>query len=457
MFEKSKRMHLVGIGGSGMSGIAEVLVNLGHKVTGSDLKKTKVTIRLEELGAVIFYEHKRENVRDVDVVVVSTAINNENPEIQEAEEKKIPIIPRAEMLAEIMRLKYAVTVAGSHGKTTTTSIIASILTHAKLDPLVVNGGILNSLGSSVRMGKGELVVAEADESDGSFLLLSPTLSVVTNIDKEHLDYYKTMDALIEAYVKFINKIPFYGLAALCLDDGNIQSIIPSVKKKFFTYGLKSQADIKALNIELKGTKSEYEIIAFGENMGKTVLNVPGIHNVCNSLAAFGIARELNVSPETIKEALAEFGGVRRRFQIKGNIDNILIVDDYGHHPTEIQATLNAARGGFDRRLIAVFQPHRYSRTQLLIEEFYRAFYQADILVITDIYSAGEKPITGVSSQNIAEGVRKYGHKNVIYIPDRNSIVETVIPLLQKNDLVITIGAGDITRISDDLVEALKNK
>ncbi|MBI4650647.1 UDP-N-acetylmuramate--L-alanine ligase [Candidatus Desantisbacteria bacterium] len=457
MFKKVKHIHMVGIGGSGMNGIAEVLINLGYKVTGSDMKKTKITLRLEELGAEIIYEHKPENISNADVVVISTAINTENPELKEAVEKKIPIIPRAEMLAEIMRMKYAVTIAGSHGKTTTTSLIASILANANMDPLVVNGGILNSLNSSVRMGKGELVVAEADESDGSFLLLSPTLTVITNIDKEHLDYYKTMDALREAYIKFVNKIPFYGCAALCLDDENIQSIIPHIKKKYFTYGLKTQADIKASNIQFKATKSEYEITAFGKNLGKVVLNVPGIHNICNSMAAFGIGLELGIEPEVIKQGLMEYSGVRRRFHIKGEFGGIMVVDDYGHHPSEIQATLNAARTGWNRRLIVIFQLHRYSRTLLLEEEFKRSFYQADILIITEIYPAGEKPIPGVSALNIAEGVKKHGHKNVLFVPDKAKIIETLLPLLKKDDIVITLGAGDVTYISDELVEKLKIK
>ncbi len=457
MLKKVKQIHFVGIGGSGMSGIAEVLLNQNYRITGSDLKKTNITSRLENMGANIIFEHKRENVIGADVVVVSTAVKDDNPEIQEAREKKIPIIPRAEMLAEIMRMKYAVTIAGSHGKTTTTSLIASILAYAGMDPLMVNGGILNSLNSSIRMGKGELVVAEADESDGSFLLLSPTLTVVTNIDREHLDFYKTMDALRDAYIKFVNKIPFYGSAVLCLDDENVQIIIPKIKKKYITYGLKTQADIKAANIKLNWIKSEYEIIAFGKNMGKVELNVPGIHNVCNSLAAFGIGLELEIDPEIIKKGLKDFTGVRRRFQIKGEIEGIIVIDDYGHHPTEIHATLNAARVGFEHRLIVIFQPHRYSRTQLLEEEFCRSFYQSDILVITDIYAAGEAPLENISAKKIAEGAQKYGHKNVIYVPERTKIVSAILPILKKGDLVLTLGAGDITYVSDELVDALKKR
>ncbi|MBI5206503.1 MAG: UDP-N-acetylmuramate--L-alanine ligase [Candidatus Firestonebacteria bacterium] len=449
MFNKINKIHLVGIGGSGMCGIAEVLLNLGYHVTGSDIKKTSVTERLVTLGAVINYEHKEENVLSSDVVVVSTAINYENPEIKEAKEKKIPIIPRAEMLAELIRMKYAITIAGSHGKTTTTSLMANILAYANMDPMVVNGGILNSLNSSVRMGNGELVVVEADESDGSFLLLSPTLTIVTNIDKEHLDFYKTMDALREAYVKFINKIPFYGCSALCLDDENVQSIIPQVKRKYFTYGLKTQADIRASNIQSKGMRSEYEVIAFGNNMGKVTLNIPGIHNVCNSLACFGIGLELNVDPENIKQGLANFSGVRRRFQIKGEINGIMIVDDYGHHPTEIKATLNVG-SGFGRRLIVIFQPHRYSRTKLLLDEFAKCFDLADEVVITDIYPASEQPIEGITGERLKDKIKEHSpDKQVVFVP-RTDIVNYAAAAVKAGDLIITLGAGDITKICDEL-------
>ncbi|MBM4305425.1 MAG: UDP-N-acetylmuramate--L-alanine ligase, partial [Deltaproteobacteria bacterium] len=407
MYRKGKirNIHFVGIGGIGMSGIAEVLLNLGYRISGSDMKETEVTRRLQTLGCDIDYGHRRENVKEADVVVVSSAVRPNNPELEVAEERLIPVIPRAEMLAELMRMKVGIAIAGTHGKTTTTSLIATVLGAAGFDPTVVIGGRLNSIGSNAKLGQGEFLVAEADESDGSFLKLMPTIAVVTNIDPEHLDYYKGIEEIKEAFLHFLNKIPFFGLAVLCLDHPNIQSLLPKLKKRFTTYGLTAQADFHAEEIEFDGLSAAFEVLYHREKVGRLRIRMPGLHSVYNALAAVATAFELDIPFKTVQEALKDFGGIQRRFQIKGEKKGVLIVDDYGHHPVEIIATLKAAKTGWKRRVIAVFQPHRYTRTQTLFQDFLAAFYDADILILTDIYAAGEDRIEGIESKGLFEGIR----------------------------------------------------
>ncbi len=456
MYRKRKiqRIHFVGIGGIGMSGIAEVLLNLGYQISGSDLKESEVTRRLQSLGCEVFYGHRRENVKEVDVVVVSSAIRNGNPEVEVAEERRIPVIPRAEMLAELMRMKYGIAIAGTHGKTTTTSLIATVLAAAGLDPTVVIGGRLNSIGSNARLGQGEYLVAEADESDGSFLKLMPTIAVVTNIDPEHLDYYSGIEEIKETFLNFLNRIPFYGLAVLCLDHPNIQSLIPRLKKRFTTYGLTTQADFQAKEISFEGLSTSFDVIHHRQVIGRLKIRMPGIHNVYNSLATLAAAFELDIPFDTVREALRDFSGIQRRFQIKGEKRDILIVDDYGHHPVEIKATLRAARAGWERRIIVVFQPHRYTRTKALFGEFLTAFNEADVLILTEIYPAGEDPIEGIEAKALFEGIRDYGHKDVTYLSDKKEIVDHLLRIVRAGDMVMTLGAGDIWQVSDELMRRL---
>jgi UDP-N-acetylmuramate--alanine ligase len=437
-----------------MSGIAEVLHNMGHLVTGSDIKSSETTRHLEGLGIRVAIGHHPEHVQGADVVVRSSAVGLENPEIVAARQQLIPVIPRAEMLAELMRLKYGVAVAGTHGKTTTTSMVATVLTKGGLDPTVVIGGRLGSLGANAKLGRGDFLVAEADESDGSFLKLSPSIAVVTTIDAEHLDYYRDLEHIQETFLQFINKVPFYGLAVLCLDQENIQALLPRVEKRFITYGLRSQADITAKEITLQGMGSEFVLVSRHESLGKFRLRVPGIHNVSNALAAVTVGLDLEIDLEAIREALEEFTGVDRRFQIKGEVRGVLVVDDYAHHPAEIQATLNAAKDGFGRRVVAIFQPHRYTRTTLLLREFLTAFYQADVLVVTEIHAAGEPIIPGVSGRQIAEGALQHGHRNVTFIPDKEAIPGLLLPELQPGDMVITMGAGDVWKVGEELLRLL---
>jgi UDP-N-acetylmuramate--alanine ligase len=456
MFKKIKHIHFVGIGGIGMSGIAEVLLNLGYKVSGSDMKASDTTERLKKLGGEIRIGHRAENVASPHVVVISSAVTRDNVEVVAAREKQIPVIPRAEMLAELMRLKYGVAIAGAHGKTTTTSMVATVLAAGGIDPTVVIGGKLNSLGTNAKLGQGEFLVAEADESDGSFLKLSPTIAVVTTIDEEHLDYYKDITEIKTAFLTFINKIPFYGVSVLCLDQPHIQSLIPQVQKRYQTYGMSSQADYQARDVSLRALGSTFKVMNHVLDLGMFELSVPGVHNINNSLAAIVVARELGIDIEIIRKALKDFSGVQRRFQIKGEVNGITVVDDYGHHPTEVKATLAAAASGMDRRVVVVFQPHRYTRTQHLLEDFFTSFNQADKLVIMDIYAAGEQPIPGVTGQALYEGIKKYGHKDVAFIPDRGHIIEQLAGTLKTGDLVLTLGAGDVWKIGEQLLERLKN-
>ncbi len=457
MFKKIKHIHFVGIGGIGMSGIAEVLLNLGYKVSGSDMKDSDTTERLKRLGGEVFIGHRAENITSPHVVVISSAVKKDNVEVAAAREKQIPVIPRAEMLAELMRLKYGVAIAGAHGKTTTTSMVATVLAAGGIDPTVVIGGKLNSLGTNAKLGQGEFLVAEADESDGSFLKLTPTIAVVTTIDEEHLDYYKDINEIKDAFLEFINKVPFYGVAVLCLDQGHIQSLIPSVQKRYLTYGMSTQADYQAKEVSLQPLGSRFKVAHHGRDLGWFELAIPGIHNVSNSIAAIVVARELDVDLEVIRRALKEFSGVQRRFQIKGEAGGILVVDDYGHHPTEIKATLAAAKAAPGRRVVAVFQPHRYTRTQHLLKEFFTAFNQADTVVIMEIYAAGEQPIPGVSGQAIYEGIKRHGHKDAVFIADKDKVVDHLAGVLRKGDLVLTLGAGDVWKLGERFLERIKHE
>ena len=456
MYGKIRTIHFVGIGGIGMSGIAEVLLNLGYQVSGSDLRESDITRRLTSLGGRIAYGHLPENIGEADVVVTSTAVKADNPEVLEAQRRLIPVIPRAEMLAELMRMKYGIAVAGTHGKTTTTSMVATVLSHGGVDPTAVIGGKLDSLGSNAKLGQGKFLVAEADESDGSFLHLSPTIAVVTNIDADHLDYYSGLDEIKDIFVDFINKVPFYGLAVLCLDDANIQEIIPRVKKRFTTYGLQNQADYQAINIVHEAGGTAFDVVKRGEVLGRISFRMPGRHNVLNALSVVAVAMELGLDFSVITEGFKDFGGVQRRFQIKYDQD-VMVVDDHGHHPAEIKATLAAARAGWQRRVVAVFQPHRYSRTKFLLEDFATAFYQCDYLLVTDIYAAGEAPIEGVSAELLAQKVAGHGHKNAHYVGDRDLLTAHLMAAVQPGDIVITLGAGDVWKVGEGLIRLLKDR
>ena len=455
MFKKIRHIHFVGIGGIGMSGIAEVLHNLGYAVSGSDARESETTRRLRSLGIRIAIGHAAGNINGADVVVRSSAVALDNPEVVVARQRLTPVIQRGEMLAELMRLKYGVAVAGTHGKTTTTSMVASVLARGGLDPTIVIGGRVGALGSNARLGQGDFLVAEADESDGSFLKLSPTIAVVTTVDAEHLDYYRDLDAIKDAFVAFINKVPFYGVAVLCLDQEHIQALLPRVEKRFVTYGLRAQADLMARDVRFKGMHAEFEVALKHQPLGRVRLRVPGLHNIYNALAAVAVGLDLEIEFPAIRDGLAEFAGVDRRFQVKGEVDGILVVDDYGHHPAEIRATLSAAKSGFGRRTVVLFQPHRYTRTQALLQEFWTAFYEADLLVVTEIYPAGEAPIAGVSGAQIAEGAKDRGHRAVRYVPEREAVAEAVLAELQPGDLVITLGAGDIWRVGEEILQRLQ--
>ncbi len=460
MFKKFQHIHFVGVGGIGMSGIAEVLLNLGYKVSGSDVKRSAITDRLESLGGKIYEGHEAANIEGAQVVVISTAVRPDNVEVMEAARRQIPVIPRAEMLAELMRLKYGIAVAGSHGKTTTTSMIAMVMERGGFDPTVVVGGRLNMLGSNAKLGSGDFMVVEADESDKSFLKLSPTIAIVTNIDREHLDFYKDLDEIREHFVQFVNKVPFYGAVIICLDDQNVQAIIPHITRRIVTYGLSAQADISAGQVEVSRDSfgSTFTVRRRGEELGRIRLNVPGAHNICNALAAVGVGLDLEMNFAAIAEALESFRGAERRFQIKGQVmknggserDGVLVVDDYGHHPTEIRATLAAAKS-VGRRLIVLFQPHRYTRTQALREEFARSFYDADVVLLTDIYAASEDPIPGVTAQALAEEIERFGHRNVRYIGGVDAGARALAEVAQAGDLVLTLGAGNVWRAGEEFI------
>jgi UDP-N-acetylmuramate--alanine ligase len=452
-----KHIHFIGIGGIGMSGIAEVLISLGYTVTGSDLKAGDNTRRLDGLGARTWAGHRAENIRGADVVVFSSAVMPDNPEIVEARAHGIPVIARAEMLAELMRLKYGIAIAGSHGKTTTTSLVATVLSGAGNDPTVIIGGKLNAIGTNARAGSGDLLVAEADESDGSFLKLTPTIAVITNIDPEHLDHHGSFEALKTAFVEFAQRIPFYGLAVVCLDHPGVQEILPRIDRRHVTYGTNPQADYVASDARFAGTTTTFRVTRRGEDLGIFEVRVPGQHNVLNCLAVIAVADELDVPADKVRHALANFEGVQRRFTIVGDVNGITLVDDYGHHPAEVEATLLAAKSGFKRRVIAAFQPHRYTRTRDLFHEFTRAFNLADVLVITDVYAAGEAPIAGATGERLAEAIRRHGHRHVVYEPDKHKIADRIEALLQPGDMVIALGAGDINQSVRTLTQRLTEK
>ena len=449
MFHKINKIHFVGIGGIGMSGIAEVLLNLGFTVTGSDVRKSDITVSLESLGAQVFYGHRSENVQDVHVVVVSSAVRTDNPEVQEAKRRLIPVIQRAEMLAELMRMKYSVAVAGAHGKTTTTSLVASILRKGGLDPTCVIGGRLNSLGTNAKLGSSRYLVAEADESDGTFLILFPTIAVVTNIDLEHLDFYKDIDEIKAAFLAFVNKVPFFGLVILCIDNENLASLIPSLKRRYTTYGLSGSADLRAVDLRHEGFNTRFRVMHRGRKLGDINLSTPGVHNVVNALAAVAVGLELDVPFATMREALEEFSGIHRRLELKWN-NGIKLIDDYGHHPTEIRATLSAIRSMWKGRIIVAFQPHRYTRTKALLDEFVVSFGDADVLIVTEIYAASEERIEGVSGSLLADRVRSGGHGNVQFLATKEEVVRAVTEQARPGDMVVTLGAGDIYKVGEEL-------
>ncbi len=458
MLKNFNKVHMIGIGGIGMSGIAEVLLAMNFKVSGSDRSLSEVTDRLVSLGAEIFEGHSETNLKDVDVVVYSSAVTFDNVEIQEALRRKIPVIKRSEMLAELMRLKYGIGIAGTHGKTTTTSMVGLVMLEAGFDPTVIVGGKLSGLGgTNARLGKGDFIVVEADEFDRSFLQLSPVIAAITTLEKEHLDIYKDLDDIKQAFVEFANKVPFYGFVVLCLDEEGLKEILPQINRKIITYGTSAQADVRAFDISFNQTQSKFKVKYNGQFLGEIELNVPGIHNVRNSLVAITIAKELGVDFEKIKLALKKFTGVYRRFEIKANINGIMVIDDYAHHPTEVSATLSAIRSGWDRRVIAVFQPHLYTRTRDFYLDFAKSFLDSDVFICTDIYPAREIPIQGVTGQLITDSAEKFGHKNVIYVPDKNDIPSKLLEIVQPGDIVITMGAGDIWKYGDEFIKKLESK
>jgi UDP-N-acetylmuramate--alanine ligase len=441
-----RHVHFIGVGGIGMSGLAEILRTLEFDVSGSDLREGENTRNLQRLGVRIDVGHRAENVHGADVVVYTSAVNPENPELVEARRHGIPAIARAEMLAELMRVKYGIAIAGSHGKTTTTSLVATILRAAGFDPTVVVGGRMASLSSNARLGAGDLLVAEADESDGSFLRLTPTIAVVTNIDPEHLDFYKTHEAVKEAFVAFLEKVPFYGLSVLCLDHPHVQDLLPRVQRRHVTYGVSPQANYSARNITFRGLSTSFVAYRRGEPLGEFTVRMPGQHNVLNTLAAIAVADELEVPLDAMKEALSTFHGVARRFSIVDEVEGVTLVDDYGHHPAEIEATLSAARNAYDKRVLVAFQPHRYTRTESLWDDFTRSFNKADVVLVCDIYAAGEKPIPGISSERLATAIAEHGHGAVRYVRDRAELAAELARQARPGDVVIALGAGDVNKV-----------
>lgn len=470
MFERYRVIHFVGIGGIGMSGIAELLHNLGYEVTGSDLRESETTRRLRGLGIKILIGHKAENVDDAHVLVQSSAVSDNNPEVLEAKRKSIPLIPRAEMLAEIARLKYGILVAGTHGKTTTTSLISTLLEYGGLDPTIVIGGRLKATGSNARLGQGAFLVAEADESDGSFLKLSPTIAIVTNIDREHMDFFKTIDSLKEAFLHFINKVPFYGVSIICIENEHVRELLPHIHRRYITYGLTHEAEVYAENIKKSFTSVTFDVFYKGERIQDFELPMPGAHNVLNCLAAIVIALVLKMHVSLIREALKDFRGVQRRFELKGEVHGIRVFDDYGHHPAEIKATLRAAKEGLliekhnlrgssrhKGRLFVLFQPHRYTRTKDLMRDFSSSFHDADALILLDIYSAGENPINGVNSAALMRRIRKRGVDSVLYIKDKAKAIDHIVSHIRRGDMLITLGAGDVWKVGEAVLQKLRGK
>ena len=422
-------------------------------MSGSDLRRTETTDHLTTLGARVYYQHEAEQIAGADVVVMSPAIPPQNPEIIAAKQRKIPVIRGAEMLAEIMRMKFSVAVSGTHGKTTTTAMTAAVLD--KLDPTVVVGGKLVSLGSHARIGRSKMMVVEADEAYGSIEKFFPTVAVVTSVDADHLDYYNSVEEIGETFLKFINKVPFYGSAVLCLDQENIQQLIPRVEKRYTTYGIETGADVIAEQIQVEGPTSRYYVRAHGKSLGAVHLKMPGHHNISNSLAAMTVGLELEVPFDQAREAIESFQGVHRRFEIIGQVNDIIVVDDYAHNPAKLKATFRAVRQSYNRRVVAIFQPHRYQRVKHLAEEFSRSFYQTDVLIVSSIYGAGEAPVEGVTAEKLARAIQAHGHRHVNYIPNKDEIVDALVELVQPNDIVITVGAGDIWQVGRALLEKLR--
>jgi UDP-N-acetylmuramate--alanine ligase len=456
MFFRPQHLHFTGIGGIGMSGIAEVLLNLGYQISGSDVKLSPITDRLAAMGARVFEGHAASNIAGARALVVSSAVEEQNPEVQEARRLQIPVIPRGELLAELMRLKYGIAVAGSHGKTTTTSMTATILNFAGLDPTVVVGGRVGTMGgSNARVGRSDFLVVEADESDGSFLKLAPIVAVVTNVDREHLDHYPTLDAIRAAFLEFVNKVPFYGAAIVCLDDPNVQGMVPEIRRRTIAYGTTAQADVEAGDIACGPFVSEFSVRYRTTDLGRFTLRIPGRHNVLNATAAIAVAMELEVKPDVIREGLATFSGVDRRFQMRGKERGVTVVDDYGHHPTEIRATLDGARLCGFRRIHVLFQPHRYSRTFHLMDEFARSFAQADSVFVMDIYAASEKPIEGVTAEALADRIRQFGHRGVEYVGTIDRGVDALVAAAADGDLVLTLGAGNVWQAGEKVLERLR--
>lgn len=455
VFGRTRHIHMVGIGGIGMSGMAEILLLRGYQVSGSDQSKSETTDRLEELGANIFYQHAPENIEGADVVVYTSAVKaDENVETKEAMSRKIPVIKRSEMLAELMRTKYGIGIAGTHGKTTTTTMTGHVVQDGKFDPTIMVGGRVHSFDkTNAVVGKGDIIIVEADEYDRTFLKLSPSLVVITNIEAEHMDIYDDLDDVKQAFTDFANKVPFYGAVVVCLDDPEVRSIRPNIKKRTISYGYNPQAKVRAVDVSHQNLNSTFTVVSSGKELGKINLKAPGDHNVKNALAAVAVGLELGISFDDIKSGLERFQGVFRRFQVKHDSDELIVIDDYAHHPTEVQASIQAAKKGWkDRRLIAVFQPHLYSRTQDLYKEFGLSFFDAEVLVVTDVYPSREEPIEGVTGQLISDTAKNYGHKNVIYVEDKHDLPQKLKEILQDGDIVITMGAGDVYKYGEEFLE-----
>jgi UDP-N-acetylmuramate--alanine ligase len=454
MFGKIRHIHLIGAGGTGMSGIAEVLLNLGYKVSGSDLSRTEVTERLARLGGEIALGHAAGHVADADVVVYSSAVKPDNPEMLEARRLGIPVIPRAEMLAELMRMKYGIAVGGAHGKTTTTWLVGLVLEAAGLDPTIVVGGRLKALGTNAQLGSGHHIVAEADESDGSFLKLSPTIAIVTNIDEEHLDHYADLDEIKATFVEFVNKVPFYGAAVVCIDQENVRAVIPRITRPVVTYGFSERADVRGTEISQDESGVTFNVTLRGRKMGSLYVRIPGEHNVSNALAAVAVAAELDIPFAAVSEGISRFTGISRRLEHKGEAGGVMVMDDYAHHPTEIAATLKAARSFWGKRIVAVFQPHRYTRTRALWQRLGECFAEADKVVITSIYAAGEQPLPGVTAELVAKAAVASGHRDVTYVPDKSQIPDRLVGALRPGDLLITLGAGDVWKTGEEVLRRL---
>ncbi|MGQ9603751.1 MAG: UDP-N-acetylmuramate--L-alanine ligase [bacterium] len=454
MFGKIKHIHLVGIGGIGMSGIAELLLNLGYRVSGSDIAQSDITERLKALGGEVTIGHNSSNVRGVDVVVYSSAVKTENVELVEAKKMGIPVIPRAEMLAELMRMKQGIAVGGAHGKTTTTWLIGLVMAAAGLDPTIVVGGRLKTLGTNAKLGGGAYLVAEADESDGSFLRLAPNIAVVTTIDEEHLDHYGSLDSIRDAFVDFLNRVPFYGAAVVCLDQENIRAIMPRAIRRMVTYGLSQQADVRATDIAFDGMNTTFNVRLRESKLGSVFLRMPGMHNVANALAAVAVGLELDIPFSAISEGIAQFTGISRRLEIRGEAGGVIFVDDYAHHPTEIAATLRTIKSVWNKRIIAVFQPHRYTRTMALWDRFGGSLHDADKVFVLPIYSAGEQPIEGVSAEMIAESARRSGHKDVTFVEGRSELIDEILKIITSGDVFLTLGAGDVWKVGVEVMQRL---